>query len=145
MTTLTLVRRIRARPAIVFEALITAEGIAQWWGPDDGPVLIAEVDGWRGGRFRIRFRIADGSEHECYGEFLEVAPPERVRMSWRWVGGVEDPGESVLAITLRATGEGTELTLTHALLADDASRESHEAGWSGALDKLVAMFAGDAP
>jgi uncharacterized protein YndB with AHSA1/START domain len=31
MTSLTLVRRIRARPQIVFEAVTTAEGIAQWW------------------------------------------------------------------------------------------------------------------
>ena len=38
MTSVCLVRRIAARQAIVFEALITAEGIRSWWGPDDGPV-----------------------------------------------------------------------------------------------------------
>jgi uncharacterized protein YndB with AHSA1/START domain len=141
MTTLTLTRRIRARPAIVFDALITPEGITQWWGPDDGPVLITEVDARRGGRFRVRFRIADGTEHECEGEYLEVAPPERVRMTWRWTFGGADPGESVLAITLRPVGDGTELTLTHSLLVDEASRASHEGGWSGALDKLEKMFA----
>jgi uncharacterized protein YndB with AHSA1/START domain len=31
MTRLTLVRRIAARPSIVFDALTTAEGIAHWW------------------------------------------------------------------------------------------------------------------
>ena len=30
MTSLTLVRRIKARPSIVFDALTTAEGIASW-------------------------------------------------------------------------------------------------------------------
>lgn len=44
MTSLVLVRRIRARPAIVFEALTTPEDIVRWWGPDDGPVLHAETD-----------------------------------------------------------------------------------------------------
>src|ERR1700738_2529073 len=44
MTSLTLVRRIKARPSIVFDALTTAEGIASWWGPDGGPVLVAETD-----------------------------------------------------------------------------------------------------
>lgn len=44
MTQLTLVRRVRARPAIVFAALTTPEGIAQWWGPDAGPVLLVETD-----------------------------------------------------------------------------------------------------
>jgi uncharacterized protein YndB with AHSA1/START domain len=43
MTSLTLVRRIAARPAIVFAALTTAEGLAGWWGPDAGPVLLAEI------------------------------------------------------------------------------------------------------
>jgi uncharacterized protein YndB with AHSA1/START domain len=39
MTSLTLVRRIKARPSIVFDALTTPEGVASWWGPDGGPVL----------------------------------------------------------------------------------------------------------
>src|SRR5262249_34104924 len=72
MPSLTLVRRTRARPAIVFEALTTPEGIASWWGPDDGPVLLAESELRVGGRFRVRFRMLDGSEHESSGEYLEV-------------------------------------------------------------------------
>lgn len=49
MTSLTLVRRIAARPSIVFDA----EGIASWWGPDDGPVLLAETDIRVGGLFKV--------------------------------------------------------------------------------------------
>jgi uncharacterized protein YndB with AHSA1/START domain len=60
MTSLTLVRRIRARPSIVFDALTTPAGIAEWWGPDAGPVLLAETDVRIGGRFRVRFRMLDG-------------------------------------------------------------------------------------
>jgi uncharacterized protein YndB with AHSA1/START domain len=33
MTSLTLVRRIAARPSIVFEALTTADSVATRWGP----------------------------------------------------------------------------------------------------------------
>jgi len=79
MTSLTLVRRIRARPSIVFDALTTPEGIACWWGPDDGPVLLAETNLRVGGRYRVRFRMLDGSEHESSGEYLEVVRPERLR------------------------------------------------------------------
>ena len=92
MTSLTLVRRIRARPQIVFDAVTTAEGIAQWWGPDAGPVLVAESDPRVGGRYRVRFlRMLDSTEHESSGEFLEIVRPERVVMSWRWKGGVRTP------------------------------------------------------
>lgn len=141
MTSLTLVRRIHARPAIVFDAVTTAEGIAHWWGPDEGPVLLSEADPRVGGRYRLRFRMRDGTEHESSGEFLEIVRPERVVMSWRWTGGVEDPGESRVEIRLRAISEGTELTFTHAQLHDEATRRTHEGGWIGSLDKLEAHIA----
>ena len=140
MTSLTLVRKIAARPSIVFDAVTKAEGIARWFGPDAGPVLIAESDAKVGGRFRVRFRTLDGSEHTCHGEYLTVDAPRRVAMSWRWEGGVEDPGQSRLEIALRAIAEGTELTLTHSLLENEESSKSHREGWSGALDKLERHF-----
>jgi uncharacterized protein YndB with AHSA1/START domain len=140
MTSLTLVRRIKARPAIVFDALVTAEGIAQWWGPDAGPVLIAQSDPRPGGRFRVRFRLLDGSEHESTGEYLEVVPSTRVRMSWRWTEGGADPGESEVEMVLRPIPEGTELTFTHRRLGDAEAVRSHTDGWNGALDKLEVVF-----
>jgi uncharacterized protein YndB with AHSA1/START domain len=145
MTSLSLVRRIRARPAIVFDAVTSAEGIAQWWGPDAGPVLLSESDPRVGGRYRLRFRMLDGTEHESSGEFLEIVRPEHVAMSWRWEGGMEDLGESRVEIRLRAIPEGTELTFTHAQLHDEETRRSHENGWTGSLDKLEARFATRGP
>jgi uncharacterized protein YndB with AHSA1/START domain len=139
MTSLTLIRRIAARRSIVFDALTTPEGIACWWGPDDGPVLLAETDLRVGGRFRVRFRMLDGSEHASSGEYLEVVRTERLAMSWRWAGG-EDPGESLVEIELRAIAEGTELTFIHSQLANEETRRSHEEGWNGALDKLERHF-----
>jgi uncharacterized protein YndB with AHSA1/START domain len=140
MTSLTLVRRIRARPQFVFDAVTTAEGIAQWWGPDAGPVLLSECDPRVGGRYRVRFRMLDGTEHESSGEFLEIVPPELVVMSWRWKGGMEDPGESRVEIRLKAVSEGTEITFTHSHLHDEETRRGHEAGWTGSLRKLEAHF-----
>jgi uncharacterized protein YndB with AHSA1/START domain len=143
MTSLTLVRRIRARPQIVFDAVTTAEGIAHWWGPDAGPVLVAEADPRVGGRYRVRFlRMLDSTEYESSGEFLEIVRPERVVISWRWKGGLPDPGESRVEITLKAVPEGTELTLVHSRLHDEEMRLSHAEGWTGALDKLEAYLPG---
>jgi uncharacterized protein YndB with AHSA1/START domain len=139
MTSLTLVRRIRARPTVVFQALTSAEGIAHWWGPDAGPVLVAESDARVGGSFRVRFRMLDGTEHESSGQYLELVAPQRVVMSWQWtVGGEPDErGEvSRVIIELAPTDAGTELTFTHERLKTQASRSSHERGWAGALHKL---------
>ncbi len=140
MSSLTLVRRIAARPAIVFEAMTTAEGVAAWFGPDDLPVLRAEMDARVGGAYLVRFRTLDGLEHEACGEFLELVAPLRIVMSWRWTSGgvAEERGRtSRVEVDLRPIEIGTELTFTHACLWDDASQESHSHGWSGALDKLA--------
>jgi uncharacterized protein YndB with AHSA1/START domain len=143
MTSLTLVRRIQARPSIVFEAITTPEGIASWWGPDPGPVLLAETDVRVGGRFRVRFRMLDGTEHESTGEYIEVVQDRRLVMTWQWTTG-GDPDEaghiSRLEFDLEPIELGTELTLTHAQLETEASRISHEQGWTGAIDKLVHRF-----
>ena len=139
MTSLTLIRRIAARPSIVFDAITSPESIVHWWGPDAGLVLLAETDVRIGGRFRVRFRTLDGNEHESSGEYLEIARPKRLAMSWRWAGG-EDPGESLVEIDLLALGTGTELTFTHSRLHNEETRRSHEEGWNGALDKLVRHF-----
>ncbi len=140
MRSLTLVRRIAARPSIVFEAMTTAEGVAAWFGPDDVPVVRAEMDARVGGAYRVHFRTLDGRDHEASGEFLEVVPPRRIVMSWNWAfGGVpEEQGRtSRVEINLAPIAEGTELTFTHADLWDEASEKSHTGGWTGALEKLV--------
>jgi uncharacterized protein YndB with AHSA1/START domain len=140
----TCVRRIAARPSVVFDALTSAEGMASWWSPDDGPVLAAASDPKVGGRFRIRFRKLDGSEHECCGEFLEIEEPLRVVMSFEWTaGGVPEERErlSRVELHLRLIDTGTELTVIHAGLFDESSASNHGSGWGGALDKLARRFA----
>jgi uncharacterized protein YndB with AHSA1/START domain len=143
--TAVLVRRIAARPAVVFDALVTADGIASWWGPADEPAISAQVDTRVNGGFRVRFRTFDGREHECTGQFLEIVKPTRVVISWRWAEGGE-PDEvaadnvSRVEFRLRAIDTGTELTLTHSALTTEVSARSHEGGWGGALEKLLRQF-----
>jgi uncharacterized protein YndB with AHSA1/START domain len=141
-----LVRRIAARPAIVFDALVTEDGIASWWGPrEDEPAISARVDPRVNGSFRVRFRTADGRVHECTGQFLEIVKPTRVVLSWRWAEGGE-PDEvaannvSRVEFRLRAIDTGTELTLIHSALQTEGSARSHEGGWGGALVKLLRQY-----
>jgi uncharacterized protein YndB with AHSA1/START domain len=140
MKSLTLVRRIAARPSIVFEAMTTAEGIAAWWGPDDLPVVHVEIDARVGGAYRVHFRTMDGREHEACGEYLQLVPPHRIVMSWRYNFGGE-PDEhgrtSRIEIDIAPMGDGTELTFKHSGLWTEASEKSHTWGWTGSLDKLV--------
>jgi uncharacterized protein YndB with AHSA1/START domain len=136
---LTLVRRVKAPPTEVYAAWTLPERMARWWGPDAGPVLSAEADVRPGGRFRVVFRTLDGEEHDSRGVYREVEPGRRLVFTWRWASTPER--ESLVSLELRPVPEGTELTLTHARFHDEAARDGHRGGWSGALDKLERLFA----
>ena len=145
MTEAVLVRRIAARPSIVFDALVTEDGIASWWGPHDEPAISAKVDPRVNGAFRVRFRTADGREHECTGQFLEIVKPTRVVLSWRWAYNGEPDEAAVdnvsrVEFRLRAIDTGTELTLIHSALTTEVSARSHAGGWGGALEKLLRQY-----
>ena len=147
MTGFTVTRHIAARPSIVFEALTTAEGIAAWWGPDDLPVVKAEIDPRVGGGYRVHFRTLDGGDHEAFGEILEFEPPTRLVMTYAYAFGgepIEDGRVSRIEINLKPVGAGVELIFTQAGLANSASVASHTNGWTGALDKLVRNVGGGA-
>lgn len=140
---LTLLRRIMAPPSAVFSAFVEPARILKWWGPDAGPTLVAETDLRVGGRFRVVFETLDGERHENAGEYLEIDPPGRLVMAWWFVATPER--RSRVTVTIRAADAGSELTVLHELLFDEATRESHHAGWTGALDKLVHSLDGSAP
>jgi uncharacterized protein YndB with AHSA1/START domain len=138
-TSLTIKRRIDAPQQAVFDAFIIPEKIALWWGPDNGPVTLAEVDAKKGGRYHVRFRMEDGSEHGASGTFEIFDPPHKLAMTWKWEN--EEAPASRVEVNLRPIEGGTELTFTHARLPDAATRDSHEQGWNGAFDKLQAKAA----
>ena len=56
-------------------------------------------------------------------------------------GAGEKPYELLVTVLLKPDGSGTLLTLTHERLFDEASRDGHEKGWIGSLDKLEKFVA----
>ena len=89
---------------------------------------------------RRRYPVLNGDEHNPTGVYQEVVPEKKLVFTWEWPGMPER--ESLVTFRLEPFDGGTELTLIHEQLPDDAARQSHEAGWSGFLDKLR-NFLGD--
>lgn len=132
LPSVTIVRRIKASPAKVWAAITQPDQMIQWWGPDAGPTLRADVDVRPGGRFSVVFRLLNGEEHNPTGIYQEVIPERKLVFTWDLPG----ERESLVTFLLKPIDGGTELTLLHEHLPDEAARESHEQGWSGLLDKL---------
>jgi uncharacterized protein YndB with AHSA1/START domain len=137
-TSLTYVRRIRAKPAKVWNAFVDPREIVHWWGPDAGPTLSAETDVRVGGAFKIVFRTLAGETFESHGEYLELDPPRRLVMSF-WFS-ITPHLRSRVAISIVAVGDGTELTILHNGFSDADLPVTHEEGWKGAIGKMAARL-----
>lgn len=135
---LTLKRHIKASPEKVFAAWTQAAHLSRWFGPGEIKVVKAEADLRVGGRFDISMVGPDGETHGVGGIYREIIDGELVRFSWAWVTMPER--ESLVTVKLAPRDGGTDLTLVHEQFADEAARDRHTQGWTGALDKLEGLF-----
>jgi uncharacterized protein YndB with AHSA1/START domain len=138
---LTLKRRLNARPEKIYAAWTDPEKIARWFGPSQviaGSVQ-AEIDLRTGGHYRIAFDTTDGRHNQVGGVYRDVVPNQKLVFSWAWHTTPER--ESLVTLALKPDGDGTLLTLHHEQLFDEAARDGHESGWIGTLDKLEKFIA----
>jgi len=138
---LTLTRRLRARPEKVYVAWTQAAQLAQWFGPPNmkPATLSADLDVRTGGRFRISFTRDDGEYFEAGGSYREVVPNERLVFTWAWHSTPER--QSLVTITFKPDGEGTLMIFNHAEFFDETARDNHQRGWSSFFDRLDAFVA----
>ncbi len=141
---LTIRRRIAAPPHRVFAAWTDAKQLVRWWGPDACETLDAKVNAQLGGTFRIRFKEpgSDGEIHDVSGTYDAVEPDRLLSFSWQWITMPERKSHVTLRLKPDQDGQATILTLHHEQFADKAARDSHESGWSSALDKLETYCTG---
>ena len=135
---LTIRRRLNATAAKVYAAWTQPAQLMRWMQPLDNACIHAEAEVRVGGRFRVVMRGANGEEHDVSGTYLEVVPHEKLVFTWAWRSTPER--ESLVTVTLRADGLATDLTLKHERFFDEAARDSHNEGWTSAIDQLVALF-----
>ncbi len=121
----TMRRTYATDPADLWSALTEPERIVRWFLPISGDLR-------EGGSFEL--------EGNASGDILACEPPSRLRTTF---GGPE----SILTLTLRAVGEGTELTLDHtvpiAMAGSVAGALFVGPGWDGAFLGLGMYVAGE--
>ena len=141
-TSLTIERTYGASPEEVWRAWTDPRALSRWFGPENtGSVRLAELDVRIGGRYRIAFNTTDGEEHEVSGTYREVHPLRKLTFTWAWRSTPER--ESLVSLAFHPAGTGTRLVFTHDQFFDEAAREGHARGWSGAFHKLD-RYLGDA-
>lgn len=146
---LTQTRVIRAPRERVYQAWTTPETLEKWFGPAGRHCPSASLDVRVGGAYRIEVVPDDlppGTEGEdcaerrtaAVGSYTQVVPNELLQFTWSadW-----NPGEqSLVTVSLKDVPGGTEVTILHENFNNEASRDGHNQGWIGCLDKLAGML-----
>jgi glutathione S-transferase len=133
-------RVLKAPPARVFDALINPDLIRRWMCPESLTVVAVENDPVVGGRFRIEMHEPDGRIYPAHGTYREIRPPQRLAFSWIWETGVTSGVETEITIELTAQGNDTLFVMTHRGLPSEEERQSHDGGWTSAINQLERMF-----
>jgi uncharacterized protein YndB with AHSA1/START domain len=108
--------------------------MARWFYPGQNWSCSASSDLTEGGRWEAVMTDAEGAKHVQFGTYREIVPGSRLVFTWSCPDlKVVD---SVVTLELREHARGTELTLTHELLAEPNVRRLHEEGWQGCLGNL---------
>ena len=136
MTDLTvkLEKTINAPIETVFDAWLNPETLAKFMMPMPGmPPSDVENDPHEGGDFTIIMHAgSDDLPHT--GKYLEIKRPNKLVFTWVSHCSVDD---SIVTLNFTKTDDDkTNISLSHVKFLDESTRNDHEGGWTGILNKL---------
>ena len=131
-------RRFDAPAALVFHAWTTPDHVRRWWGSDDAPLVVCDIDLRVGGSWRYVTRDADGTELGWHGTYRAVDEPDRI-VSTEVFEGYPD-GEALDTLTFEEVDGVTEMRIA-VLHTSRENRDGHlasgmEAGMQVVMDRL---------
>ncbi len=125
----------------VFRAWTDAEALSHWFAPtEQHTTRVQELDVRVGGRYTIEMLEPNGETHTVSGEYVLIEPPHRLAFTWRWIS--KQGSQMLVTIELSESDGKTTLLLTHEQIPDIATRDAHEEGWMGCLNRLNALLPG---
>lgn len=139
--TLVITRLLDAPRSRVFDAWTKPEQVVLWWGPRDFTTPSLAMDFRPGGAFRSCIRSPEGKDYWMRGVYQEIAPPERIVLTFAWEEEGERGLENLVTVTFADEGGKTRLTFRQAPFQSTAERDSHHEGWSGCVDRLERFLA----
>jgi uncharacterized protein YndB with AHSA1/START domain len=130
LTDITVTRTIPAPPEKVFDVWLDPKSRGSVWFGAERVILNAAVDGLF--YFSVQY---EGRPWAHYGRFLALDRPHRIEHTW--MSEATKGLDSVVAVTFEAKDGGTEVTLRHSGVPDDALGRQHQDGWNAVLGALA--------
>ena len=143
--TIRLHRVLRAPPERVYRAFLDADAMAKWLPPNGFTGRVHHLDARVGGTFRMSFtNFSSGRSHAFGGEFLELAPFERIRYTDRF-DDPNLPGLIEVTVTLKKVSVGTELGVVQEGVPEVIPAEACYVGWQESLVLLAKLVEAEIP
>jgi uncharacterized protein YndB with AHSA1/START domain len=133
-------RTLPARCSRVFRALTEPDELAKWWGPNGFTAPSVEIDLRAGGAYRIAMQPPEGELFYLVGEFLDVDSPTRLSYTFRWEDPDPEDQETTVTLSLKDSGDTTELEFWQGEFATERRRALHDEGWTNSLDRLQELM-----
>jgi uncharacterized protein YndB with AHSA1/START domain len=141
--TLEITRHFDALPTRVFSAWLNRDEFQSWIGLEGIRCEVPLFEPRVGGSYRIAMRTSTGEIVPVTGTFRAIEPPSRLVLTWRW--GDDPARHSLITLTFRAKGDGTDMTLHQEGLGSREFRDGNERGWSNTFNKLARHVTGGHP
>lgn len=130
MSDIRIERHVDAPLASVWRAWTDPAELASWFWPESFGTS-CDIELRPGGRFRI---ASDGMGMAVAATCVEVDPPRRLLLTWRWEG---ESDTTEVEVVLAEAGGGTALVVEHRGHADTETEANHARGWGDCLDRLL--------
>jgi uncharacterized protein YndB with AHSA1/START domain len=138
-------RVLRASPERVYRAFLDSEAMVKWVPPNGFTGKVHHMDARVGGSYKMSFtNFSTGKSHSFGGEYLELAPHERIRYTDRF-DDPNLPGLIQVTISLKKVFCGTEVNITQEGLPDIIPVEACYLGWQESLALLAKLVEAEIP
>ena len=143
--TVRLHRVLRASPAKVYRAFLSADAMAKWIPPNGFTCTVHHLDAKVGGTFKMSFtNFTTGKGHSFGGEYLELAPDKLIRYTDKF-DDPNLPGVIQVSVTLTAVSCGTDLRIVQEGIPDVIPLEMCYLGWQESLVGLANLVEPEIP
>lgn len=138
---MTIRRTINAPRQRVFDAWTQPEHLKNWWRANpEWSTEIADVDLQVGGQYRLGMRDPEQEgPFVCFGEFLEITPPEKLVYTWSWEAPAMDVGKTLVTVEFLEKGDAAEIVLTHERFPSAEAASKHHEGWLACINHCAAL------
>jgi uncharacterized protein YndB with AHSA1/START domain len=144
-STIRLHRVLRAKPERVYRAFLDPEAKVKWLPPNGFTGKVHHIDARVGGSYKMSFtNFTTGKSHSFGGQYLELAPHERIRYTDKF-DDPNLPGAMQVTVNLRQVSCGTEVSITQEGVPDVIPAEACYLGWQESLALLAKLVEAEIP